>query len=83
MTTLQDRLDRIKAGFLSQVPESVTTIIDRATRNLENSGLAEDALGEGDRLPAIALPDQNGETVALAGLIARGPVVLTVFRGHW
>lgn len=33
--------------------------------------------------PAFALPDQNGQTVALSSLLATGPAVLVFYRGHW
>jgi hypothetical protein len=33
--------------------------------------------------PDFALPDEQGHTVALADLRAKGPVVLVFYRGHW
>ena len=37
----------------------------------------------GDRAPAIRLRDQHGEDFAIADLLAKGPVVVTFYRGGW
>jgi peroxiredoxin len=41
------------------------------------------ALGVGDEAPAFRLPDVGGAEVALADLLAAGPVVVTFYRGAW
>lgn len=50
---------------------------------LEHAGLTEHALKAGDQAPDFTLPDQTGQLVSLRGLLTRGPVVLTFFRGGW
>jgi peroxiredoxin len=35
------------------------------------------------KAPDFSLPDARGGTVALSSLLARGPVVLTFYRGSW
>jgi peroxiredoxin len=37
----------------------------------------------GDPLPAFALAETEGKTVTAADLTARGPVVITFYRGDW
>ena len=37
----------------------------------------------GEKAPEFALPDQNGEQVALADLISPKGAVLIFYRGHW
>ncbi len=41
------------------------------------------ALGVGDSAPDFALPNADGTTTRLSDLTARGPVVLTFYRGAW
>ncbi len=83
MTRLQDRLDTIRKGFEKQAPPQVLEIMHRATRDLADV-LAHDAgLGAGDAAPAFQLPDQDGNEVDSANLLAKGPLVVTLFRGHW
>ncbi|OZC04756.1 peroxiredoxin-like family protein [Rubricoccus marinus] len=44
---------------------------------------ANTALNVGDRAPDFALPGVDGSTTQLSDLLARGPVVLTFYRGAW
>ena len=37
----------------------------------------------GATLPAFALANQDGPTVRSADILARGPAVVTFFRGSW
>jgi peroxiredoxin len=39
--------------------------------------------GVGQPAPAFALPNQDGVTVASAELLARGPLIVSFFRGQW
>ena len=86
--TLQQRLDTFKAAFESGAPpyntprEAIETM-HRATEELRRSGLAERALKVGDLAPAFELANQDGTLVRSAELLARGPLVITFFRGHW
>jgi len=86
--TLQERLDAFKASFESggppfNVPQSAIEMMHRATEELRRSGQAERALGVGARAPAFALPNQDGQIVSSADLLAGGPLVIGFFRGHW
>jgi len=42
-----------------------------------------DAVKVGDRAPEFDLENARGRRVGLAGLLARGPLVLTFYRGAW
>jgi peroxiredoxin len=55
----------------------------RATDDLRNSGIMDRVLKEGQTAPSFELKNSRGDRVSLAGLLERGPVVLTFFRGHW
>jgi hypothetical protein len=80
---LQKRLDAIKQGFQDQADATVLAVMEAATEALIRAGLAAKARGVGDLAPSFALANTSGETVRLEELRSRGPVVLTVFRGHW
>jgi peroxiredoxin len=47
------------------------------------AGIAERALGVGDRAPDFALPDASGTLVSSDELLARGPIVVSFYRGGW
>ena len=85
---LQERLDASKASFESgappfNAPRAAIEIMHRATEELRQSGKAERALGVGSRAPAFALPNQDGQIISSADLLARGPLAISLFRGHW
>lgn len=81
--TLQNRLDAIRAGFENQADEPTLAVMHGATAALVASGQADRAVGEGDPAPKFDLLTTDGGRVTLADLRAKGPVVLTFFRGHW
>lgn len=86
--SLQQRLDEYKAGFESggppaNVPRIAVETMHRATEELQRSGLAERALKAGSAFPSFTLSNQDGISVSSAKLLEKGPLVVTVFRGHW
>ena len=83
MAHLQRRLDAIRSGFEKQAPPEVLEVMHRATRDLSEAVASEPGLGVGDAAPPFRLPDQDGNMVDSAELLARGPMVVTLFRGHW
>ena len=83
MARLQDRLDAIRKGFEKQAPPEALEIMHRATRDLAAQVADHPGLGPGDQAPPFRLPDQHGNVIDSAVLLAGGPLVLTLFRGHW
>ncbi len=81
---LQDQLDAMKAAFESKrIPPEVVAVMHEATAELIASGQADRALKSGDRAPEFSLPDGDGEIVQSADLLAKGPLVVTFYRGVW
>src|SRR5262249_19323059 len=85
---LQERLDALKASFESggppfNVPQSAIEITHRATEELRRSRQAERGRAVEARAPAFALPNQDGQIISSADLLARGPLAISFFRGHW
>ncbi len=83
MSTLQERLDRIKAGFLKQIPDEVKQVMAGAEEELRSSGIIDLVTTPGSRLPDFQLTDTDDRQVSSSDLLARGPLVLTVYRGAW
>ncbi len=83
MSNLQPKLDSIRKDFEAKAPTEAKEIMHRATADLEASGAADKALGEGDRMPPFMLPRAGGGIVESAEILNQGPLVLTFFRGHW
>lgn len=86
--TLQAKLDAFKADFKAgkppyNAPAEIHPIMERATAELIASGAADKALKVGDKAPLFTLKDPDGHAVSSADLLAKGPLVLTFYRGVW
>ncbi len=81
--SLEDKLAEIRAAGAKRIPEDKRAIMGRATQELRDSGIMDGVIRVGDTLPAFSLANAHGEVVSSADLLAKGAVVLTVFRGHW
>lgn len=81
--SLQDKLDEYKAGFKQKAPIEAQQTMERATEELIATGQHLNAPKVGEKFPEFALPNQNGEVVRLSDLLAKGPVVVSFFRGLW
>ena len=56
---------------------------ERAAAALQASGIEDRVLREGDTAPDFELPDAVGRVVRLTDLRARGPVIISFYRGQW
>jgi len=83
--SLKEKLDAMRAekeeGRI--FPPDVVAQMHKSTAELVASGQAERALKAGDLAPSFVLPDANGALVPSQELLARGPLVLTFYRGVW
>ena len=80
---LKEQLAAIKEGAARRIPAEAREIMERATDDLRKSGAVDRAVKVGLRAPDFTLPNAAGQAVSLSGLLARGPVVLSFFRGRW
>ena len=80
---LQSKLDEYKKSFLKKAPADAVKVMQKATEELKNSGILDKVLKVGDSAPDFSLPDENGNLVDLKGLLTRGPVVISFYRGQW
>jgi hypothetical protein len=81
--SLQAKLKELKEGTLSQLNPEDVAVMEAATEELIRFGMVKGAKKVGDRAPDFALPNASGEIVKLSALLAKGPVVLTFYRGTW
>jgi len=72
LTALQDSLSVITRRFYDQL-----------VQRLREADVLENALNVGDKFPNFALPNRRGYFVQLSDLLARGPLVVTFYRGQW
>lgn len=80
--TIADRLAAESRRVNEAAPETARAY-DNLVERLIRSGAGKNAPKTGDLLPSFVLPDDDGRLVRLADLIAAGPVVVSLNRGHW
>jgi hypothetical protein len=88
MSNLNDRLQEFKTTFESGAPPynaspEVVAQMHRATDELKASGIEDRALKIGAHAPEFALFNQDHVEVSSKDLLRKGPIVVSVFRGHW
>ena len=81
--SLAEKLTEMREAAAKRFPAEVAKIMHDATEDLANSGQVERVTKTGDTLPAFKLPNQNGDVIDSADLLARGPLMLTIYRGSW
>lgn len=81
--SLAETLDQIRAGAAERIPAHHRQIMHQATDDLRASGIQDRVLTVGAQAPAFALPNVADEVVRSADLLARGPLVVTFYRGVW
>jgi peroxiredoxin len=86
--TLQDRLDRLKADFEGGKFPLIPThaeleTMSCATAALVASGQAQRTIQAGDKAPEFVLNDAEGKPVSSRDLLAKGPLVVSFYRGVW
>jgi hypothetical protein len=80
---LEDALRGMREASAKRIPADKAAIMHRATEELRASGIMDRVIKVGAPLPAFALPNADGQEVRSADLLAKGPLVLTFFRGSW
>ena len=81
--TLTEQLHAIKEKSKERIPAEARQVMERAIDDQRKSGALDRVVKVGQRAPDFTLPNASGKSVALADLLARGPVVLSFFRGRW
>jgi hypothetical protein len=66
-----------------RIPPDAVTIMHRVTADQRTSGFQAQMPKPGQLAPAFTLANQDGIDVSSATLVARGPLVISFFRGRW
>ena len=83
MPLLKDRLDAIREMAKTRIPAEAREVMERSVADLRASGIMDRVAKVGQKAPDFTLPNAQGQDVKLASLLARGPVVLSFYRGRW
>jgi peroxiredoxin len=83
MPHLQDQLDEITANTRTLVQPERLAVSERAVEELFATGIEQNILAAGAKMPEFALPDAAGRMVKSSDLLALGPLIIDFFRGRW
>ena len=81
--TLAAQLDKLRTDLAEKIPADAQTVMHAQTQQLRDSAIMNGVIKVGERLPDFALANAAGNIIESKDLLARGAVVLTVFRGSW
>jgi hypothetical protein len=81
--TLQEKLDTMREASKTRIPPEARAIMQRSIDDLRASGIMNRIAKSGQPAPDFTLPNADGRSVSLKELLARGPVVLSFYRGRW
>jgi hypothetical protein len=81
--TLQEKLDTMREASKTRIPPEARAIMQRTVDDLRASGIMTRVARVGQTAPDFVLPNASGRSVSLKELLARGPVVLSFYRGRW
>jgi len=81
--SLKDELKSLRARAEAKRPPHIVAAMHRAVDELRASGAPDRVLKTGDTAPDFALPNADEHIVDSTTLLARGPLILTFYRGRW
>jgi peroxiredoxin len=80
---VKKELDEFREQISKKAPPERIRAYAQGIEEVRNAGVVEKALKVGDRAPDFELANASGKKIKLWELTARGPVVLTWYRGGW
>lgn len=80
---LNQKIRKTIQEFREGLPPELSALIEQGAGEISALDIVERALRPGDKIPDLALKNQNGEERRLSGYLADGPLVLTFYRGVW
>lgn len=83
MAKLADRLAALRAKYGSMLKPDIAAQMDRQIEELRTDGTLDKILKPGQKSPSFWLTDQFGKQVSSTELLAKGPLVVSFFRGTW
>ena len=81
--SLEDKLAAIREVAKTRQTPEVRAVMQKSTEELRASGILDRVVKVGAQAPDFTLPSASDQPVSLAALRARGPVVLSFYRGRW
>jgi len=79
----QDGLKELRTNLSTMLPKEALIIFDNDAENLQSNHKSILKLKIGEKAPDFSLSNATNKTVKLSGLLKKGKVILTFYRGSW
>jgi len=81
--TLREQLDALRAQSKTRIPPEAQVVMQRSIDEVRASGILSRVPAVGNQAPDFTLPNATGQPVGLKSLLAKGPAVVSFYRGRW
>lgn len=81
--SLKEQLDERRNQFSKKASQELQDLYEEGVQAVSNGGIVEKAITVGDTAPEFTLKNASGNEISLSSYLAKGPVVLTWYRGGW
>lgn len=80
---LTEELNDLKQQLGRDIPRETLEEIGQFVQGLVQSGIEKTSCQAGDKMPSFTLPNVSGRMVSSWDILAKGPMVLSFYRGVW
>ncbi|MCJ1379273.1 hypothetical protein MMC17_002374 [Xylographa soralifera] len=81
--SLNSELSAVYEGFQKNAPPAAVEVITTANSNFHASFNPASTIQVGDTIPDFHLSNASGQQVHSADLLAKGPLLISFYRGEW
>ena len=80
---LTEELYDLKKQLGRDIPQEILIEIGQFVQGLARSGIEKTSCQAGDKVPTFTLPNVKGQLISSKDFLAKGPMVLSFYRGVW
>jgi hypothetical protein len=80
---LTEQLNDLKQQLGREIPRETLEEIGQFVQGLVRSGIEKISCQAGDKVPSFILPNVAGQMISAEDILAKGPMVLSFYRGVW
>ena len=80
---LTEQLNDMKQQLGREIPREILVEIGQFVENLARTDIEKTSCRAGDEIPSFSLPNVTGHMVSSGDVLAKGPMVLSFYRGVW
>ena len=81
--SLTEQLNDLKQQLGLEIPHEILVEIGQFLQGLAQSGIEKTSCQAGNKVPSFVLPNVAGRMVSSEALLAKGPMVISFYRGVW